>query len=103
MEFLYLARDQCPKTSQEEYHMNTIPYASVVESLFKSKKKKKSSRKSMLCTWLDICYSVGMVSRNHSNPRPLHSLVVKDYISVSKSEDLIAIGYTDFEFQPSSF
>ena len=67
----------------------------------------------MLCTRLDICYSVGMVSRNQSNPRPLHLLVVKDllkylrrirdYISVSQSEDLIAIGYTDFEFQSSSF
>ena len=42
--------------------MRTIPYASTVGSHMYA----------MLCTRLDICHAVGMVSRYQSNPGPLH-------------------------------
>ena len=79
--------------------MRQIPYASTVGSLMYA----------MLCTRPNICYSIGMVSRYQSNPRPKHWQAVKhilknlqrtrDYILVFRSEDLIPIGYTDSAFQ----
>ena len=50
--------DQKPKTQKEVDMMRQVPYASAVGSLMYS----------MLCTRLDICYSVGMVSQYQSNP-----------------------------------
>ena len=79
--------------------MRQVPYVSVVGSLMYV----------MLCTRLDICYSVGMVSRYQSNPGPKHWQAVKyilkylrrtkDYMLVYRSEDLIPIGYTNSDFQ----
>ena len=62
-----LSNDQRPKTLEEENMMRQIPYASAVGSLMYA----------MLCTRLDICYSVGMVSRYQSNPGPKHWQAVK--------------------------
>ena len=79
--------------------MRQIPYTSAVGSLMYA----------MLCTRPDICYSVGMVSRYQSNPRPKHQQAIKhilkylwrtrNYMLVYHSEDLIPIGYTDSNFQ----
>ena len=79
--------------------MRQIPYASAVGSLMYA----------MLCTRLDICYLVGMVSRYQSNPWSKHWEAVKhilkylritgDYMLVYHFEDLIPIGYIDFVFQ----
>ena len=49
---LPLYDDQRPKTLEEENMMRQIPYASVVGSLMYA----------MLCTRLNICYLVGIVS-----------------------------------------
>ena len=57
-----LSDDQRPKTLKEENMMRQVPYASTVGSLVYV----------MLCTRPNICYSVGMVSRYQSNPRPKH-------------------------------
>ena len=87
-----LSDDQRPKTVEEENMIRQIPYASAVRSLMYA----------MLCTKSDICYSVGMVSRYQSIPRPKHWQVVKhilkylrrmkDYMLVYRCEDLIPIG-----------
>jgi len=53
-----LSNDQRPKTHEEKNKMRQVPYTSVVGSLMYV----------MLCTRLDICYFVGMVSRYQSNP-----------------------------------
>ena len=45
---------QRPKTQEEENMMRQVPYASTTGSLIMY---------AMLCTRLDICYSVGMVNR----------------------------------------
>ena len=76
-----------------------VPYASAIGSLMYA----------ILCTKLDIYYSVGMVSRYQSNPRPKHWQAIKhilkylrrmrDYMLVYRCEDLIPIGYTDSDFQ----
>ena len=51
---VFLPDDQRPKTLEEENIIRQIPCASVVGSLMYA----------MLCTRLDIFYSVGMVSRH---------------------------------------
>ena len=62
----------------------------------------------MLFTRPDIYYSIGIVSRYQSNPKPKHWKAVKhilkylrrtiDYMLVYRCEDLILIGYTDSNF-----
>jgi len=54
---LTLSLDQCPKTGKEKERMSNIPYASAVGGLMYA----------MLCTWLDICFAVGLVSCYQSN------------------------------------
>ena len=93
-----LSNDQRPKTLKEENMMRQIPYASAMGSLMYA----------MLCTRLDIYYSVGMVSQYQSNPIPKHWQAVKhilkylkrtrNYMLVYRCEDLIPIGYTDLDF-----
>ena len=65
-----LSDDQSPKTLEEKNKMRQVPYASAVGSLMYA----------MLCTRLDICYSVVMVSRYQSNPRPKHWQAVLKYL-----------------------
>ena len=62
-----LSDDQRSKTLKEEKTMRQVPYASTVGSLMYA----------MLCTRLDICYLVGIVSRYQSNPGPKHWEAVK--------------------------
>ena len=93
-----LSDDQRSKTLEEENMMRQIPYASAVGSFMYA----------MLCTRLDICYSVGIVSRYQSNPGPKHWQVVKyilkylrrtrNYMLVYRCKDLIPISYTDSNF-----
>ena len=49
---LQFSKEQCPKTQEMRSRIEGIPYASAVESLIYA----------MLCTRLDICFAVGMVS-----------------------------------------
>ena len=77
--------------------MKTTPYASTIGSLMYG----------MLCTKLDTCHSVGMVSRYQSNPGREHWTAVKhilkylrrtrDYMLVYHGDELAFIGYTDFD------
>ena len=79
--------------------MRQVSYASAVGNLMYV----------ILCTRLDIYYSVGMVSRYQSNPGPKHWQAIKhilkylrrtrDYMLVYWCEDLMPIGYTDSDFQ----
>ncbi|TYK23426.1 gag/pol protein [Cucumis melo var. makuwa] len=55
---IHLSKEQCPKKPQEVEDISNIPYASAIGSQMYA----------MLCTRLDICYSVGMVSRYQFNP-----------------------------------
>ena len=86
-----LSDDQRPKTLEEENIMRQVPYVSAVGSLMYA----------MLCTRLDICYLVGMVSRYQLNPRPKYWQAVKhilkylrrmrDYMLIYWCEDLIPL------------
>lgn len=69
-----LNKDQCPKTPQEEEDMRKYPYASAVGSLMYA----------MLCTRLDICYVVGMISSYQSNPGLKHWIGVKHILKYLK-------------------
>ena len=55
---LRLSLDMCPKTPNEKEKMSKVSYSNVVGSLTYA----------MMCTHLDICYAVGLVSRFQSNP-----------------------------------
>ena len=50
---LSMNRDMCPKTLEEKEKKFKVPYASAVGSLMYT----------MMCTRIDICYVVGLVSR----------------------------------------
>ena len=62
----------------------------------------------MLCTRLDICFVVWMVSRYQFNLSPEHGIAVKYMIKYLKrtknymlgysGDDLIPVGYTDSDF-----
>ena len=59
----------------------------------------------MMCTRLDICYIVGMVSRYQENPGMMHWKVVKrilrylkdtkDYFICYQDKELCLVGYSD--------
>ena len=57
-----LSHDMCPKTLEEKEKMSRVPYARVIGSLMYA----------MMCTHLNICYVVGLVSRYQSNPGQKH-------------------------------
>ena len=63
---IFFSKKQCPLTPQEEEDMRHVPYASVVGNLMYA----------MLCTRLDIYYTVGVVSRFQSNPGLDHWIAV---------------------------
>ena len=54
---LSLSRDMCLKTLEEKEKMSRVIYVGVIGSLMDV----------MMCTHLDICYAVGLVSRYQSN------------------------------------
>ena len=93
-----MSNDQRPKTLEEENTMRQIFYASTVGNLMYA----------ILCTRLDICYLVGMVSQYQLNLGLKHWQAVKhilkylrrmrDYMLVYHGKDLILIGYTDSSF-----
>ena len=78
--------------------MRAIPYASTVGSIMYA----------MLCTRLDICHTIGLVSRYQSNLGPDHWTVVncilkyirrtRDYILIYGNNELITVGYTNYDF-----
>ena len=82
--------------------MRGIPYASAVERFMYA----------TLCTRLDICFVVGMLSRYQSDPEEEHWIAVKhilkylrrtrDYILVYQDKNLVPIGYRDLHFQSDS-
>ena len=95
---LAFSKDQCPKTQEERDCMAGVPYASSMGSLMYA----------MLRTRLDICFTVGMVSRYQSNPSPEHWIAVnhilkylrrtKDYMLMYGGDELIPISYTNSDF-----
>jgi len=64
---LTLSLEQCPTTDDEKQKMSNVPYASAVGSPMYA----------MLCTRLDICFAVGLVSHYQSNPETTHWQAVK--------------------------
>ncbi|GFS36335.1 hypothetical protein Acr_00g0045430 [Actinidia rufa] len=81
----------------------------LVKFAMHNSKKVGSLMYAMLCTRLDICYVVDMVSRYQSNLGSEHWIVVKhilkylrktkDYVLIYGSEDLTPIGYSYSDFQ----
>ncbi|KAF9672659.1 hypothetical protein SADUNF_Sadunf11G0066100 [Salix dunnii] len=90
-----LSKNQSPKSEEERYYMNKVPYASAVGSLMYA----------MICTRPDISHAVGVVSRYMSNPRKQHWEAVKWILRYLKGstetclcfsgKDLVVQGYVD--------
>ena len=64
---LILSLGQCPKIDKGKETMNNVRYASAAGSLMYV----------MLCTQLDICFTVGLVSHYESNPGLAHWQTIK--------------------------
>ncbi|KAK4406656.1 Retrovirus-related Pol polyprotein from transposon TNT 1-94 [Sesamum angolense] len=78
-----LSKEFCPITEEEKKRMTKIPYASAVGSLMYA----------MMCTRLDLCFAVGMVSRYQSNPGPDHWVAVKRILRYLKGTSNLALCY----------
>ncbi|KAL0416722.1 UNVERIFIED_CONTAM: Retrovirus-related Pol polyprotein from transposon TNT 1-94 [Sesamum latifolium] len=78
-----LSKELCPKTEEENKCMAKIPYASVVGSLMYA----------MMCTRLDLCFAVGMMSRYQSNPKHDHWVAVKRILRYMKGTSDLALCY----------
>ena len=63
--------------------MSKVPYSSVVRSLMYA----------MMCTRLDICYVVRLVTKFHSNPSPNHFMVVKRILRYLKGTSYYVLCY----------
>jgi len=95
---LTLSLDQCPKTEQEKEKMKDVPHASAIGSLMYA----------MLCTRLDICFAIGLVSRYQSNLGPTHWQAVKrimrylhgttNLVLYYQGRDLKLRGYSDADW-----
>jgi len=60
--------------------MSNVPYASTVGGLMYA----------MLCTWLDICFMVVLVSRYQTNPWPAHWQAIKSFFQYLRgTSDLV--------------
>ena len=57
-----LSSEMCPTTQPEIESMAQVPYANAIGNLMYT----------MLCTHSKICFTVRLVSRFQSNPRPAH-------------------------------
>ena len=94
---IFLFKDQCPKKPEEIERMKTVPYVSIIGSLMHA----------MLCTIIDICFGVGMVSRYQSNPGRKYWTAVKhilkhlkktrDHMLAYQSESLVPLGVLELE------
>ncbi|KAJ9544569.1 hypothetical protein OSB04_024276 [Centaurea solstitialis] len=98
---IVLSKTQCPVSSQDQDKMKSVPYASAIGSIMYA----------MLCTRLDVAYSVSVTSRYQQNPGEPHWVAVKNilkYLRRTKemflvfggTEDEISVtGYSDASFQ----
>ena len=67
---IHLSKEQCPKTPQEIEDMRNIFYSSAIGSLMYA----------MLCTRLEIFYSIGTFNRYQSNPGCDHKRAFKNIL-----------------------
>ncbi|XP_071689318.1 secreted RxLR effector protein 161-like [Rutidosis leptorrhynchoides] len=80
---------ECPQTPQEKQKMKNVPYASAVGSLMYA----------MMCTRLDICFVVGMVSRYQSNPGLTHWKAVKRILRYLRGTSHYSLCYEGNDLQ----
>ena len=90
-----MSLDQFPKIDKENEAMSNVPYASAIGSLIYT----------ILCTWLDICFVVSLVSCYKSNLGLAHWQAVKrimrylrgttDLVLCYQDGDLKLRGYSD--------
>ena len=59
---IFLSKKDCRTTLEEREYMSRVPYTSTVGSIMYI----------MICTRLDVAYSLGVVSRYQSDPRENH-------------------------------
>ena len=72
---IVFSKDQSPKTSKEIEKIKRVPYEEAVGSLLYV----------MLCTRAYICFTIGMVSKYHSNLEPEHWIAVKHIMKYEKN------------------
>ena len=80
---LSLSIDICPKAPNGKEKMSKVPYFNAIGSLMYA----------MVCTCLDICYIIGLVSKFQSNPGPKHWMVVKRILRYLKGTSDFVLCY----------
>ena len=90
-----LSKEMGPKNPKEKRKMSNIPYSNAIGSLMYV----------IMCTRLDICYAVGMVSLYQENPGMMHWKAInrilrylkdtKDYFLCYEGKELHLVGYLD--------
>jgi hypothetical protein len=93
-----LSSEMCPTTQAEIESMAQVPYANAIGNLMYA----------MLCTRPKICFTVRLVSRFQSNPRPAHWKAVKrilwylcgtvDYMLCYQGRDLRLREYSEADW-----
>lgn len=95
-----LTSDQSPKTEDELYRMQNVPYANTIGSIMYL----------MVCTRPDLAHSISILSRFMSNPGETHWLAVKWMLRYLKGSSSLGLefkrskegiklkGYTDSDF-----
>ena len=69
-----LSKSMCPRTQDERTHMSLIPYASAIRSIMYS----------ILCTRLDVSYSLSVTSIYQSDFGEGHWVAVKNILVLEK-------------------
>lgn len=62
-----LSLKHCPKSDEEKKEIARVSYSNAIESLMYI----------MLCTWLDICFTIELVSRYQNSLGPIHWQTIK--------------------------
>ena len=87
---VFLSKEQCPKTPQEEEDMRCVPYALAIGSLMYA----------MLFTRPDICYVVGIVSKYESNPSKEYWIAVKHILKYLRRTKNYMLVYSGSDLKP---
>ena len=93
-----LSKNMCSKTNDKKERMSRIPYALAIRSIMYV----------MLCTKLDVSYTLSMASRYKANPSERHWMAVKTILNYLRTKDMFLVysgvqlkveGYCDASFQ----
>src|SRR3954465_14950485 len=77
-----LCKNQCPKTTEEQVEMSTVPYASAIGSFMYA----------MICTRPDVSYALSICRKYQSNPGNANCVAVKNILKyLNKTKNMFLV------------